>query len=93
MKKILIVFVLVFSILSLQSCSVLGNNSDEPAYSPNLPSGRAREIRVQQDDYIIDLGPGEFEYVNETTLKVVRDSDGQMYYVSVANLIFITVER
>ena len=43
-----------------------------------LPKGEASRIDFT-DGWTIDAAT--FEYINENTVKIVRDSDGQVFYV------------
>ena len=57
--------------------------------SKSLPSGRASHIDFVDGQLIYDC---EFEYINEHTVKIIRD-DGQVIYVPTSNIEKIWVEE
>ena len=66
MKKIICIVICVAFLLVLTSCGA------------KLPKGEASYIEFT-DGYTI--GESTFEYVNESTVKIVVTSNGQVFYV------------
>lgn len=84
MKKILIISICIFiTLLAFTGCN--SNNS-------SLPKGRASSIYIIDNDRR-DMGSGEFEYLNETTIKFISDEDKRTYYFSTSNLYYIEEEK
>lgn len=79
MKGKLIAFALAILLLvmSLAGCS------------SKLPSGKASRI-----DFIDgwSIRAAEFEYVNESTVKIIREDDGQVWYVPTSSIDMIWLE-
>jgi len=77
MKKAFILFVIAALILGLAACTT--NREENP--SENLlakyPSSDHSRIEFIDDREVT----GSFEYLNENTVKIVRESDGQVLYV------------
>lgn len=79
--KIIITYVLAFVLLlALVGCSS----------SVNLPKGAASRIDFT-DGW--EIGASQFEYINETTVKIIRESDGQVWYVPASSIDMIWVEN
>ena len=76
-------FVTIILLFSLSGC--VSSDSE-------LPSGRASEVRINNGNSYWDLGSGNFQYISDTTIKFVRDSDGKVYYLSTSTIIDIIVE-
>ena len=66
MKKIICIVICVAFLVVLTSCGA------------KLPKGEASRIDLT-DGW--KIGESTFEYVNESTVKIVRTSDGQVFYV------------
>ena len=66
MKKIICIVICVAFLVVLTSCGA------------KLPKGEASRIDFTDGSII---GESTFEYVNESTVKIVRTSDGQVFYV------------
>ncbi len=78
-KRICLAICAVLLLLSLAGC---GNSS------PKLPKGRGN-IYVQNGNF---YGDAEFEYINETTIKITVD-DGTVYYVPAGYISKIIVDN
>ena len=66
MKKIICIVICIAFLVVLTSCGT------------KLPKGEASRIDFANG---WDIGESTFEYVNESTVKIVRTSDGQVFYV------------
>lgn len=86
MKKIsaIILVCLLIIVSMLSGCSSNKNI---------LPKGRASDVSIMDSDSKSwFLGSGDFEYLNETTIKFVRDYDQETYYLSASTLRYIVCE-
>jgi hypothetical protein len=77
MKKIICIVICIAFLAVLTSCG------------PKLPEGEASRINFT-DGW--EIGESTFEYVNESTVKIVRTSDGQVFYVPNNNIDMIFVK-
>lgn len=81
MKEKLIAFVLAIVLLvtALAGCSA----------EPELPSGKATRI-----DFVDgwSIGQSHFEYINDSTVKIIREKDGQVWYVPTSSIDMIWLE-
>ena len=66
MKKIICIVICIAFLVVLTSCGT------------KLPKGEASRIDFTNG---WEIGESTFEYVNESTVKIVRTSDGQVFYV------------
>ena len=66
MKKIICIVICIAFLVVLTSCG------------PKLPKGEASRIDFTNG---WEIGESTFEYVNESTVKIVRTIDGQVFYV------------
>ena len=67
MKKIICIVICIAFLVVLTSCGT------------KLPKGEAS--RIDFTDSWGGVGESTFEYVNESTVKIVRANDGQVFYV------------
>ena len=77
MKKIICIVICVAFLVVLTSCG------------SKLPKGEASRIDCTDG---VQIGESTFEYVNESTVKIVRTSDGQVFYVPHNNINMIWVK-
>ena len=77
MKKIICIVICVAFLVVLTSCG------------SKLPKGEASRIDFTDG---LQIGESTFEYVNESTVKIVRTSDGQVFYVPNNNIDMIWVK-
>lgn len=75
MKKLLLVLVIICMLLTLISCS-------------SLPKGHG-QIRVDNVVSYWYAGEGTYEYINENTVKFIRDEDGAVYYFDTSHIVYI----
>ena len=97
MKKLVcMLLVMLTLVMLLASCSTKENE-------PKLIKGKANNIWIydfehpaaaQSDTIGVTLGPGFFEYINDTTIKYKVSSDaqkaqyqGRTFYISTSNII------
>lgn len=77
MKKIICLAICIVMLVALSSCV------------PTLPRGEASKIELNGS---MTIGDAKFEYLNERTVKIIRESDGQVFYVPDSNIIKIWVK-
>ena len=82
MKKIIALIICTLILVALTSCG------------SDLPKGKASRIDFVDGNTYDESDSGEltFEYINENTVKIVRASDGQVFYVPNTNIEKIWVE-
>ena len=78
MKKCIALALIMILIFSMVGCT-----------SKSLPSGHAKHVDFV-DGYMIS--GCQFEYVNEHTVKIIRDDDGQVLYVPISYIERIWVD-
>ncbi len=84
-KKISVIFSVIFILSLLISFS--GCTSNDVV----LKSGRASSIGLADKKWQ-RTGPGYFEYIDETTIKFIRDENSKTYYFITDNVTFIALE-
>ena len=77
MKKIICIVICIAFLVALTSCGT------------KLPKGEASRIDFTNG---WEIGESTFEYVNESTVKIVRTSDGQVFYVPSSSIDMIWVK-
>ena len=77
MKKIICIVICIAFLVALTSCAT------------KLPKGEASRIDFTDGWKIYEA---TFEYVNESTVKIVRTQDGQVFYVPSSSIDMIWVE-
>lgn len=81
MKRTVSILIALLLVLALVGCST--------AQTTEKLSGKASRI-----DFVDGwkIGSASFEYVNEHTVKIVRDEDNQVFYVPINSIDMIWVE-
>lgn len=85
MKKVLVFLVTLILIFGLVGCT----------QTNELPKGKVKRIDVICDwnnDMSRTFAGGEFEYINETTIKYI-DDEGNLYYLSTSTISFLLVDE
>lgn len=85
MKKIVCFIICIFILVALSSCGSALSKDD----GSSLPKGDASRIDFTDGWSIKDAS---FEYVNERTVKIVREVDGQVFYVPDSSIDMIWVK-
>lgn len=82
MKKVIAIILAIVFAFALTACS-----------NGSLPKGKASEITgMSSGGGTWSFGSGYYEYINETTIKFIRDKDGKTYYLSAGTLMYIIEE-
>ena len=75
---------IAFALIMILIFSMVGCTSN------SLPSGHARHVDLVDGQTIYEC---QFEYINEHTVMIRRDDDGQVIYVPSSNIKKIWVEE